>query len=126
MGNRHAYAASATSTVAGTTEVAIISTEPLGETADNKSFLIAGNLAFTGNAAASTVTIKVRQGVGIAGTVVYTSPALSVAAAAVKTQHFMCTDTAPGADTYTVTATFSAAPGAAGAVTGTMTVLSLA
>jgi hypothetical protein len=74
--------------------------------------LISGNLTFTGNASASTVTIKVRQGSGTGGTTVYTSPAITVAAAAVMDIPFFALDAtaaSAGVSQYTVTATASGA-----------------
>lgn len=74
--------------------------------------VITGVLTFTGNASASTVTIKVRQGSGTGGTTVYTSPAITAAAAAVMSVPFATLDTAAastGVSQYTVTATASLA-----------------
>jgi len=86
----------------------LVSTVPVG----GQGNYIAGILTFTGNASASTVTIKVRQGSGVSGTTVYTSPAITVAAAAVMDVPFACLDTsaaAAGVSQYTVTATASLA-----------------
>lgn len=120
-----ATGANLSATVGGTTETAVGSTEPFtsSQSAGN-GCRVNGIVSFTGNASASTVTLKVRQGVGIGGTTVYTSPAITVAAAAVMSVPYDCIDTSaqntPGIAAYTVTATFSLAPGAAGAVTGTI------
>lgn len=100
-----------------TAETAISSIQPVPSA--NGSMRLNGILYFTGNAAASTLVITVRRGTGTTGTAVFTSGAISVAAAAVKAEPFDCVDTAPGVtETYTVTATFSGAP--TGAVTGTI------
>lgn len=116
--------ASGTGTVSGTSETAVLSTEPTSNTnAQGGGFRVNGILTFTGNAAASTVIIKVRQGTGTSGTTVYTSPAVTVAAAAVMAVPYDCVDLTQGVTTYTVTATFSGAPGASGAV-GTTIALS--
>lgn len=86
----------------------IVASTPVG----GQGNLISGNLTFTGNASASTVTIKVRQGSGTGGTTVYTSPAITVAAAAVADIAFFALDTSAesvGVSQYTVTATASLA-----------------
>lgn len=83
---------------------------------------IAGVLTFTGNASASTCVIKVRQN-SISGTTVYTSPAVTVAAAAVMSIPFAALDTAAagaGVANYVVTATASLAA-TAGVCTATVT-----
>lgn len=116
-----------TGTVGGTSETAILSTQPTSNTTQQGGgFRLSGMLAFTGNASASTVTIKVRQGTGTSGTVIYTSPAITVAAAAVMAVPYDCQDTTQGVNTYTVTATFSGAPAASGAVAGTLTISDVA
>lgn len=95
----------------------IVSAAPVG----GQGNLVQGVLTFTGNASASTVVIKVRQGSGVAGTTVYTSPAVTVAAAAVAAVPFMALDSAAaatGVAQYTVTATASlAATGGVASVT---------
>lgn len=86
----------------------IVSAAPVG----GQGNYISGTVSLTGNAGASTVTIKIRQGNGTGGTTVYTSPAITVAAAAVVQLPFAALDTAAavsGAAQYTVTATGSAA-----------------
>lgn len=105
-----------------TSEVAVATIEPQGyNPSNNDNIGIRGSLYLTGNASASTVTIKVRQGSGTGGTVVFTSPALTVAAAAVVSLSYDALDTSPGSTTqYTVTMTASAAPGNSGNVTGTL------
>lgn len=83
---------------------------------------ISGLLTFSANAAASTVIIRVRQGSGTAGTVVYTSPTFTVGAAAVTELTFACLDqtaASTGVSQYTVTATASLAA-TAGVVTCTV------
>jgi hypothetical protein len=85
-----------------------VSSAPVG----GQGNYITGILTFTGNASASTVTVKVRQGSGITGTTVYTSPAITVAAAAVMDVPFAALDTAAaaaGVSQYTVSATASLA-----------------
>lgn len=86
----------------------VVSAAPVG----GQGNYISGNLTFTGNASASTCVIKVRQGSGTAGTTVYTSPAVTVAAAAVMNLPFACLDASAasaGVAQYTVTATASLA-----------------
>jgi hypothetical protein len=86
----------------------LVSSAPVG----GQGNYISGVLTFTGNASASTCVIKVRQGSGVAGTTVYTSPAVTVAAAAVMSIPFAALDTtaaAVGVAQYTVTATASLA-----------------
>lgn len=86
----------------------LVSAAPVG----GQGNYISGILTFTGNASASTVVVKVRQGSGVAGTTVYTSPAITVAAAAVMDVPFAALDTAAasaGVSQYTVTATASLA-----------------
>ena len=95
----------------------IVASTPTG----GQGNVITGVLTFTGNASASTVTIKVRQGSGTGGTTVYTSPAITVAAAAVMAVPFAALDTtaaSAGVAQYTVTATASLA-----ATAGVATVL---
>jgi hypothetical protein len=84
-----------------------VSTVPVG----GQGNYISGVLTGTGNASASTVVIKVRQN-SISGTTVYTSPAMTVAAAAVFNLGFAALDTAAsaaGVANYVVTATASLA-----------------
>jgi hypothetical protein len=85
--------------------------ESVGVEPNNQGLRIRGVLTLTGNASASTVVIKVRQGSGVAGATVYTSPALTVGAAGVAALAFDCLDAAPvqGNNIYTVTATPSLA-----------------
>jgi len=86
----------------------LVATVPVG----GQGNYISGILTFTGNASASTVTIKIRQGSGTSGTTVYTSPAITVAAAAVMDVAFAALDTtaaSAGVSQYTVTATASLA-----------------
>lgn len=86
----------------------LVASTPVG----GQGNLIHGMLSFTGNASASTLTIKVRQGSGVSGTTVYTSPAITVAAAAVMAVPFYALDTSAasaGVAQYTVTATASLA-----------------
>lgn len=120
-------AATGTGTVSGTSETAVLTTEPTSNTnLQGGGFRINGVLTFTGNASASTATIKVRQGSGTSGTTVYTSPALTVAAAAVVALPFDCIDTVQGANQYTVTLTASGAPGNSGAVNATVAIADVA
>lgn len=114
---------SGTGTVSGTTETAVLSSEPMiNTTVQGGGFRVNGLISFTGNATASTVTVKVRQGTGATGTVVYTGPAVTVAAGAVMAVPFDCLDAVDGAITYTVTATFSGAPANSGAVVATLAI----
>jgi hypothetical protein len=86
----------------------LVSSAPVG----GQGNYISGILHFTGNASASTCVIKVRQGSGVSGTTVYTSPAVTVAAAAVMDIPFAALDTSAasaGVAQYTVTATASLA-----------------
>lgn len=96
-----------------TAETAMVTTPIVAATpVGGQGNVISGILTFTGNASASTVTIKVRQGSGTGGTTVYTSPAITVAAAAVMDVPFLALDTAAasaGVSQYTVTATASLA-----------------
>ena len=119
--------ASGTGTVSGTSETAVLSSEPTsGTDTQGLGYRINGIVSFTGNASASTVTIKVRQGVGTSGTTVYTSGAVTVAAGAVMTVPYDCQDTTQGTNTYTITATFSGAPAASGAVSATLAITDVA
>lgn len=96
-----------------TAETAMVTTPIVAATpVGGQGNVISGTLSFTGNASASTVTIKVRQGSGTSGTVVYTSPAITVAAAAVAQIGFCGVDSSAasvGVAQYTVTATASLA-----------------
>ena len=96
-----------------TAETAMVTTPIVAATpVGGQGNVISGTLSFTGNASASTVTIKVRQGSGTGGTTVYTSPAITVAAAAIMQIPFLAMDTAAasvGVAQYTVTATASLA-----------------
>jgi len=96
-----------------TGETAMVTTPLVAATpVGGQGNVITGVLTLTGNASASTVTIKVRQGSGITGTTVYTSPAITVAAAAVVDLPFIALDTSAasaGVAQYTVTATASLA-----------------
>lgn len=96
-----------------TAETAMVTTPIVAATpVGGQGNVITGVLTFTGNASASTVTIKVRQGSGTGGTTVYTSPAITVAAAAVMDIAYIALDTAAasvGVSQYTVTATASLA-----------------
>lgn len=86
----------------------LVSTAPVG----GQGNYITGVLTFTSNAGASTVVVKVRQGSGVAGTTVYTSPAITTAAAALVSVPFAALDTtaaSAGVAQYTVTATAGAA-----------------
>lgn len=113
--------ASGTGTVSGTSETAVLTTEPTSNTnLQGGGFRLNGVLTFTGNASASTATVKVRQGSGTSGTTVYTSPAITVAAGAVVAVPFDCQDLTAGAEQYTVTLTASLAPGNSGAVNATL------
>ncbi|HEY1213256.1 MAG TPA: hypothetical protein VGE93_06455 [Bryobacteraceae bacterium] len=113
--------ATGSASVAGTSETAIVSSQPTnGINLQGLGMKISGMINFSGNASASTVTLKVRQGTGTSGTVVWTSPALTVAAAAVAQLPYEAQDLVQGVATYTLTATFSAAPAVA-TVNGTIT-----
>jgi hypothetical protein len=96
-----------------TAETAMVTTPPVSSApVGGQGNYISGVLTFTGNASASTVVVKVRQGSGVSGTTVYTSPAITVAAAAVFDVAFACLDAtaaAVGVAQYTVTATASLA-----------------
>lgn len=96
-----------------TAETAMVTTPPMtAAPAGGQGNYISGTLSFVGNGAASTVTIRIRQGVGTAGTVVFTSPAITVAAAATASLPFAALDAAAasvGVAQYTVTATASLA-----------------
>ena len=89
-----------------------------------------GVVTFTGNASASTCTIKVRQGSNTtSGTAVYTSPAITVAAGAVVSIPFAVLDQSAagtGVANYSVTQTNSGAAGNSGAITGYVEVASAA
>lgn len=83
--------------------------------------IIFGTLFLTGNASASTVTVRVRQGTGAAGTLVGSSGAVTVAAAAVVAVPFSFMDASAAATnpaTYAITVQPSLALGAAGLITG--------
>lgn len=125
MGSGFPLATLLSATNSGTTE-AVIGTTPTMSAVDpgGAGYVIHGVLSFTGNASASTCTIKVRQN-SSTGTVVYTSPALTVAAAAVVTLSFFGVDAsaeAGGVTNYVITQTNSAAAGASGAITGAVKV----
>lgn len=108
---------SGSATGVSTAEVALANLQPMS---DAGNYLhLCGVVGYTGNATASTVTIRVRQGNGTTGTVVYTSPAVTIGASATTEYTYDTADTNPGqTEMYTVTAQFSAAP--TGTVTGTI------
>lgn len=116
-------------TNSGTSEGVVATTPTVAATAaGGNGYAIEGVLTFTGNAAASTVTVKVRQN-SISGTTVYTSPAITVAAAAVMAVPFAAVDqsaAATGVANYVVTTTASGAFAASGAVAGMVKVTSVA
>jgi len=120
------HVASASFTGLTAAETAVVTTAPVNATpTGGEGNLISGFVTFTGNASASTAVIKVRQGSGTSGTTVYTSPALTVAAAQVVGLPFMCQDVSAesaGVAQYTVTVTPSATPGASGAGTAVVSV----
>lgn len=97
----------------GFTAEAVLATTPTVSSAPvgGQGNYISGVVAGTGNASASTVTLRVRQN-SLTGTVVYTSPAVTVGAAGVFSIPFAALDTAAasaGVANYVVTATASLA-----------------
>jgi hypothetical protein len=112
----------------GTTEAVVATTPTMSAAAPGGAgFSIKGVLNFTGNGSASTTVVKVRQG-SLTGTTVFTSPAITVAAAAVMAIPFACLDqtaAAGGVSNYVVTMTNSAAAAGGGAVTGEVEVTSV-
>lgn len=121
-------AATISATDSGTSETVVATTPTISSAAaGGAGYSIRGVISFTGNASASTATIKVRQGSNTtSGTAVYTSPALTVAAAAVVSIPFAALDltaAATGVSNYSITLTNSAAAGASGAITGYVEVM---
>jgi hypothetical protein len=116
---------SATNT--GTTEAVVATSPTVASTpAGGAGYMVEGVVTFTGNASASTCTLKIRQN-SVSGTTVYTSPAITVAAAAVVSIPIGQLDlsaAASGVANYVITQTNSAAAGASGAVTGYIKVTS--
>lgn len=116
-------------TNAGTSEGVVATTPTVSSApAGGAGYAVEGVLTFTGNASASTVVVKVRQN-SISGTTVYTSPAITVAAAAVMAVPFATVDlsaAATGVANYVVTTTASGAFAASGAVAGMVKVTSVA
>lgn len=116
-------------TNSGTSEGVVVTTPTIASTpAGGAGYAIEGVLTFTGNASASTVVVKVRQN-SISGTTVYTSPAITVAAAAVMAVPFAAVDISAagtGVANYVVTTTASGAFAASGAVAGMVKVTSVA
>lgn len=115
-------------TDSGTSETVIATTPTMSAApAGGAGYSIRGVVSFTGNASASTATIKVRQGANTtSGTAVYTSPAITVAAAAVVSIPFGVVDQSAagtGLSNYSVTLTASGAPGNSGAITGYVEVM---
>ncbi len=97
----------------GFTAEAVMATTPTVSSAPvgGQGNFIQGVLTGTGNGSASTVVVKVRQN-SLSGTTVYTSPAITVAAAAVFSIPFAALDTSAavtGVANYVVTATASLA-----------------
>lgn len=123
-------AANISATNSGTSEAVLATTPTVASTpAGGGGYSIKGVVTFTGNASASTCVIKVRQGANTtSGTAVYTSPAITVAAAAVVSIPFAVQDitaAGTGVANYSVTQTNSAAAGASGAITGYVEVTSV-
>lgn len=96
-----------------TTETAMVVSPVVAATpTGGQGNYLTGVLTATGNGSASTITVKIRQGSGTGGTTVYTSPAITVAAAAVVSIPYSALDTTAasvGVAQYTVTATASLA-----------------
>lgn len=118
-------AANISATNSGTSEAVVGTTPALPDVAvGGDGYVVSGTLVFTGNAAASTCTVKVRRD-SVSGTSVYSSGAITVAAAAVVAIPFTCIDqgaSGTGVSQYVVTQTNSAAAGNSGAIAGCITV----
>lgn len=121
-------AANIVATDSGTTETVVATTPTISVApAGGAGYAVRGVISFTGNASASTATIKVRQGANTTtGTAIYTSPAITVAAGAVVSIPFAALDqtaAATGVSNYSVTLTNSAAAAASGAISGYVEVM---
>lgn len=110
----HTIAVANTITATTTAETAVVTTPasdlPLQT---DKGVKISGVLIFTTGAAATAVTIRVRQGVGTAGTVIGPATAIPATASATQPPFAFCVyDPNPGTNQqYTVTAQQTAATG---------------
>lgn len=114
-----------TATVTDTSEHEMVRTQPISYSPmQGNGRVVYGGLAMTAGGSAGTVTMKLYRGAGIAGTLIYTSSALSLAADAVRDYSFLIMDPASNVATnqYTLSATFSVAPGNSGAVRATIAV----
>ncbi|HWV47411.1 MAG TPA: hypothetical protein VN039_15545 [Nitrospira sp.] len=121
-------AANIAATNTGTTEAVIATTPTISSApAGGAGYSVRGVVTFTGNASASTCTLKVRQGSNTtSGTAVYTSPAITVAAGAVVSIPFACLDltaAGTGVANYSVTQTNSGGAGNSGTIVGYVEVM---
>lgn len=92
-------------------------------TEGGQGYYITGNVVLQGNAAASTVVLKIVQGTSTGGTAVYTSPSITVAAGAVVSLSVTGIDTTQGGvSQYSIVVTPSAATQA---VTGGVATISV-
>lgn len=125
MSGMDVLAVNISATNSGTGEAAIATTPTMSSVyPGGAGYLIHGVVQFTGNASASTTTLKIRQN-SSTGTTVFTSSAITVAAGAVVCIPFLYVDytaTAGGVANYVLTQTNSAAAGASGAITGAIKV----
>lgn len=115
-------------TDSGTSETVVATTPTMSSApAGGAGYAVRGFVSFTGNGSASTATIKIRQGANTtSGTTVYTSPAVTVAAAAVVAIPFGVLDqtaAGTGLSNYSITLTASGAPGNSGAIGGYVEVM---
>ena len=125
MSNPNVTAISGTNS--GTSEGVICTTNTVSAApTGGQGNFIQGVVNGTGNASASTITVKVRQGSNTTtGTQVGTTGAVGVAAGAVFSIPFAFLDASAasaGVTNYSVTTTASAAQGASGAMTGAVSV----
>lgn len=118
-------AANFSATNSGTSETVLATTPTMSSASPGGAgYAIEAVVYFTGNASASTSTFKIRQNTS-SGTTVFTSGAITVAAAAVVTIPIAYVDytaLAGGVADYVLTQTNSAAAGASGAITGSIKV----
>lgn len=108
------YDASATN-IPTTTETPIAET-PVLFSGEQSGVYIGGSFRLTPGTAATSVVVRVRQGTGITGTAVYTSPSITVVAAdpisiAIDSMDLTGVINSPAGTAYTITVQQAAATG---------------
>lgn len=117
----HATGFSVSTTGFGTTETVVAVSDIESTNIGGEGYLVSGFIGnVTGNASASTIRLRIRQGNGITGTIVADTGNITVAAAAVVTAMVAGVDASP-ASQYSLTFTASAAT-QAGTSTGALAV----